>query len=164
MTVFDANGQEFDATSFNYDILTSTATWGFGVNFAPHNFKLADTITDLSGDTINPLGDVNGDGSITADDIDAVFAAINGGSTADEFDLNGDGNVDQEDVDYLVEVVLETRRGDVNLDGKVDFPDFLVLSANFGQAGGWADGDFDGNGIVDFPDFLLLSANFGFGT
>ena len=27
--------------------------------------------------------------------------------------------------------------------------------------GGWAEGDFDGNGEVEFPDFLTLSASFG---
>ncbi len=51
--------------------------------------------------------------------------------------------------------------GDTNFDGEVKFDDFLVLSANFGDEGGWAEGDFDGNGEVDFPDFLALSANFG---
>lgn len=51
--------------------------------------------------------------------------------------------------------------GDTNLDGEVKFDDFLALSANFGESGGWEQGDFDGNGQVDFPDFLALSANFG---
>ena len=50
--------------------------------------------------------------------------------------------------------------GDTNLDGVVTFDDFLALSANFGEAGSWEQGDFDGNGQVDFPDFLALSANF----
>lgn len=41
------------------------------------------------------------------------------------------------------------------------FDEFLALSANFGEAGGWQQGDFDGDGQVRFPDFLALSANFG---
>lgn len=53
--------------------------------------------------------------------------------------------------------------GDVDANGEVDFADFLVLSANFGNdvdpAG--SSGDIDGNGNVDFSDFLILSANFG---
>ena len=53
------------------------------------------------------------------------------------------------------------RPGDANLDGDVNFADFLTLSANFGQAGTWDQGDFDGNGMVQFPDFLALSDNFG---
>ncbi len=51
--------------------------------------------------------------------------------------------------------------GDVDLNGDVDFVDFLVLSENFGQVGTWWQGDFDGNGTVQFPDFLALSSNFG---
>jgi hypothetical protein len=53
--------------------------------------------------------------------------------------------------------------GDIDGDGTVGFPDFLILSANFGAP---ADpvgccGDIDGDGSVGFPDFLILSANFG---
>lgn len=55
----------------------------------------------------------------------------------------------------------EIKPGDSNFDGKVDFADFLVLSASFGNDGTWSTGDFDGDGIVAFSDFLLLSSNFG---
>ena len=51
--------------------------------------------------------------------------------------------------------------GDANLDDEVNFADFLILSENFGQDGGWREGDFDGDGTVGFPDFLALSENFG---
>lgn len=52
--------------------------------------------------------------------------------------------------------------GDANEDGKVDFADFLTLSANFGASqASWTEGDFDGNGQVQFGDFLILSGNFG---
>lgn len=53
------------------------------------------------------------------------------------------------------------REGDANVDGVVDFADFLMLSSSFGASGTWRDGDFDQNGVVQFPDFLLLSANYG---
>lgn len=61
-------------------------------------------------------------------------------------------------------LVCRTVAGDTDLDGDVDFTDFLVLSANFGMSGGWTEGDFNQNGTVDFDDFLAQSANFGFGT
>ena len=51
--------------------------------------------------------------------------------------------------------------GDIDGDGNVGFSDFLILSANFGLAGGAGEGDIDGDGSVGFPDFLTLSANFG---
>ena len=52
--------------------------------------------------------------------------------------------------------------GDVDGSGTVDFTDFLILSANFGEAAtDETTGDVNCNGTVDFPDFLQLSANFG---
>ena len=51
--------------------------------------------------------------------------------------------------------------GDADVNGEVNFADFLILSENFGQAGDWREGDFDGDGQVGFPDFLALSENFG---
>ncbi len=52
--------------------------------------------------------------------------------------------------------------GDIDDDGMVGFPDFLILSNNFGQdLAGHSLGDVDCNGSVNFSDFLILSANFG---
>ena len=52
--------------------------------------------------------------------------------------------------------------GDVDGDGTVGFPDFLILSANFGQSvASHSEGDLDCSGDVQFADFLVLSANFG---
>ena len=51
--------------------------------------------------------------------------------------------------------------GDIDGDGTVAFADFLILSSNFGQAGGPGQGDIDGDGLVAFADFLTLSSNFG---
>lgn len=52
-------------------------------------------------------------------------------------------------------------RGDTNVNGEVDFRDFVTLSNHFNMSGTWADGDFDGNGQVEFRDFNGLSTNFG---
>jgi fibronectin-binding autotransporter adhesin len=55
-----------------------------------------------------------------------------------------------------------TRMGDANLDGKVDFSDFVALSTHFGQADPvWAHGNFLGDPTVDFADFVALSTHFG---
>jgi len=56
--------------------------------------------------------------------------------------------------------VVSTSYGDADLNGIVEFSDFLKMSQHFGNAGNWASGDFDGDGFVRFPDFLHLSANF----
>jgi hypothetical protein len=52
--------------------------------------------------------------------------------------------------------------GDCNLDGTVNFSDFLILAGNFGKTGaGWDDGDFNYDGTVDTTDVSLLAGNFG---
>ena len=38
--------------------------------------------------------------------------------------------------------------------------DFLILSNNFGQPADFSGGDIDGDGNVAFPDFLLLAQSF----
>jgi len=93
--------------------------------------------------------------------VDDVFQAVQQNDIA--YDLNEDGIVDLEDATFAVEEILGTRWGDHNLDGRVDFSDFLNLSSNFGQAdAAFADGDADGDGAIAFSDFLKLPANFGF--
>ena len=83
--------------------------------------------------------------------------------TESHFDLNHDGRLDYQDVDELVHSIAQTRDGDSDLDGDVDFADFVALSSNFGTSvESWSDGDFDGDGTVDFSDFIALSKNFGF--
>ena len=55
--------------------------------------------------------------------------------------------------------------GDGNGDGRVDFSDFLILSAHYGTGRSWSEGNFDGSEDgTQFADFLALSANFGFGV
>jgi len=86
-------------------------------------------------------GDCNGDGVVNAADLPCV-------STIDERDI--------------VLASIPTLAGDLDGNGDVAFPDFLVLSANFGQdLPSYTDGNIDLDGGVAFPDFLILSANFG---
>jgi len=58
--------------------------------------------------------------------------------------------------------------GDFDLDGDVDFVDFLRFAQNFGKTGPapaqtspGMDGDVDLDGDVDFSDFLTFAQNFG---
>jgi autotransporter-associated beta strand protein len=55
-----------------------------------------------------------------------------------------------------------TLPGDADLNGKVDFNDFLALQNNFGVAGTRFDqGNFNYDGVTDFNDFLAMQNNFG---
>ena len=55
-----------------------------------------------------------------------------------------------------------TLPGDANLDGTVNFNDFLVLQNNFNQPNTRFDqGNFNYDGVTNFNDFLVLQNNFG---
>ena len=122
------------------------------------------------------LCDINGDGLCNADDLTrrSLFARnlVEGSERESDivrFDISGDGLVNQTDIDVWLQEAASANGlsspylpGDTNLDGAVDFTDFLALSDGFGGSGrDWSDGNFNGDGDVNFPDFLALSANFG---
>lgn len=117
--------------------------------------------TKLFGDP-QILGDTNTDGKVDASDIDALRAALVNGLTDGRFDLDNNQIVNEIDYDVLVQDVLNVKPGDADMNGKVDFADFLILSANFGKSDkGWTAGNFDLDESVSFADFLLLSTAFG---
>jgi hypothetical protein len=72
-------------------------------------------------------------------------------------DLNGDMKVNIEDVRIIVEDILGTQFGDVDLDGDVDAADLAIATAHLGQQGGWAQGDVDGDGWVTQCDLDIIN-------
>ena len=126
---------------FEFEILPSNSDRELSVRFAnlsPGEYRLRinarSAIEDIVGNRLD--GEFNGNGQPSGDG-DA------GGRYETEFEL--------------------ALAGDSNLDGLIDFSDFLALSSNFGKDvdSAWADGDFDGDARVTFADFLILSDNFG---
>ena len=107
------------------------------------------------------VGDLSFNGQLDVADLNILFRDIANRQRNRRLDLNMDRRVDVNDAYYWVTELKSTFVGDANLDGEVKFDDFLALSANFDEEGGWQQGDFDGDGTVSFPDFLALSANFG---
>lgn len=94
--------------------------------------------------------------------LDEVCSAISATSDNLRFDLNADGVISPDDVAFMLSE-QGTIAGDLNLDRKIGFDDFLTLSGAFGQSGvGYGGGDVDCNGSVAFADFLTLSGQFGF--
>jgi hypothetical protein len=66
-------------------------------------------------------------------------------------------------IDSTTVLLLQTLRGDANLDRSVSFADLLALAENYGVASGktWADGDFTYDGAVGFSDLLALAESYG---
>ena len=90
------------------------------------------------------------------------WAVLSEAGTADlTADINGDLVIDQNDVNELVQTILGTSMGDVNLDGVCDATDLAVAQAHLGQSGGWAMGDVDGDGIVTAADIAIIQGCIG---
>ncbi|MEQ9460523.1 MAG: trypsin-like serine protease [Phycisphaeraceae bacterium] len=107
-------------------------------------------------------GDIDGDGLLTAADIDLIAAGF--GSANPLLDLNSSGLVTSADVDAWL-VLAGSARGDANLDLAVDLIDLSILASGFGgSADGWADADFNADGLVDLIDLSQLAMSFGVGS
>ena len=106
-------------------------------------------------------GDFNFNGELDAGDIDLLSIEAKKEAPTPAFNIAGDAEVDAVDRLFWVENLKGTFLGDANLDGKVDFFDFIDLANGFNKPGGWAQGDFNGNQMVDFLDFIDQASNFG---
>lgn len=142
--------------------------------------------SDDPNDGLNWILSADGDGdSVFANGVIASQPDHNGGDlgTPGQFgsvqptlglDLNNSGAVDAEDAllvcgaaagqsvsDFIV--ANGGVPGDFDLNGEVDFADFLNLSSNFGSSDGvhYGLGDADCEGDIGFADFLVLSSSFG---
>jgi len=104
--------------------------------------------------------------ALTAEEVITLATPPSGGV---EGDCSGNGILDVADLACLSDLAgrdlvlaaLNTLPGDLDGVDGVAFADFLVLSANFGKEGGYADGNIDLMGGIAFADFLVLSSNFG---
>ena len=147
----------------------SRATWSDGSTITPgrpvfwgnwggkpifHEVVVADSPMGIGGDF--DLSD-----ELDFADLNRLTQSIQLGDNDPRFNLTNDEVVDLNDLEVWITDLKETKPGDTNLDGSVDFEDFLTLSANFGGDGDWSQGDFNADGSVTFPDFLILSGNFG---
>ncbi|MEM6334772.1 MAG: PEP-CTERM sorting domain-containing protein [Planctomycetota bacterium] len=136
---------------------------GAGTNI--NRFENAQLAVNIFTYLAGIAGDLDNDGDVDVDDVDALAANIGVGTTEAEGDLDGDGDVDLDDLNVeLLGGVLGTFPGDADLDGEVGTPDLAILAANFGQAvSSYGLGDFNADGGVDTGDLAILAANFGSG-
>ena len=76
--------------------------------------------------------------------------------------VTGDG-LTYEDHELTLTIDHDLLIGDLDLDGDVDFFDYIATSNNFGETEGmrFQDGDMDGDGDVDFFDYVTVSNHFG---
>ena len=122
----------------------------------------------FEGTSLGILGDFNGDGDLSAEDINLLSAAVRAGGAGAEFDVNSDGAVNFDDRNEWVRQLKQTYFGDSNLDGVFDSGDF-VFAFQAGQYEDgvpsnslWETGDWNGDGEFDSGDFVIAFQSEGF--
>jgi hypothetical protein len=125
---------------------------------------------DVIGWDVSPafFGDFDGDGSLTAADIDALSAAVRAGEHPTRFDLNLDQRVDDADRTIWVHELKRTYFGDANLDGMFSSGDlvtvFVTGKYESGASAEWQDGDWNGDGQFNSRDFVVAFTEGGYET
>lgn len=114
----------------------------------------------ISDTPIGIAGDFDGDGQLTAVDIDLLSDEVLTGNNSPAFDLNSDALVDQEDRRVWVDELKLTWFGDSNLDGEFNSTDFVVVFTageyedDVDGNSGWASGDWNGDKDFNSTDFV----------
>ncbi|MFM7205414.1 MAG: autotransporter-associated beta strand repeat-containing protein [Planctomycetaceae bacterium] len=167
---------------------TIAATGGSGTFAATQLLYREGGLSTVAGATAFKPVDFNRDNQITAADL-ALFtpqvtvrgqvkATTTSGTIADlKFDMNGNDTVDWKDVqivegflDYVPDPALAGRlvpalpiQADADLNGVVDFNDFLTMQAAYGTTSQpFTQGDYNGDNEVSFPDLQPWINSYGF--
>lgn len=151
---------ETDGDGYSLEVVDPTdpvlANWARKSSWRP-SLQIGGT----PGQGTSPRGDFSGNGSIGAEDIDALFGAIQSQTNPSAYDLTGDRRVDFDDAIELVEGILQTSFGDADVDGLFNSSDIVrVLQAGeyedtlVGNST-WADGDWNGDGEFTSDDIVL---------
>jgi hypothetical protein len=105
-------------------------------------------------------GDFDGDGQLTAKDIDLLSTEARKGTNSASFDLNNDKLVNNGDREVWVNSLRKTYFGDSNLDGQFNSTDFVSVfqSGQYEDATAgnstWATGDWNGDAEFSSSDFV----------
>jgi hypothetical protein len=121
---------------------------------------------DFFSSTPIVAGDYDGDGLLTAADIDILSAAVRDNNQDPKFDLNDDGSVDQGDRAVWVEELKNTYFGDADLDGEFNSSDMVQVFVQGKyetlEAAGWEAGDWNGNNLFDSSDMVVAFVGGGY--
>ena len=114
------------------------------------------------------LADVNRDGWIDAEDIDALSQAVSDLQSGSAFDMNRDGVVDGADRSYWISQLQKTWIGDSNLDGEFNSTDLVAVFESgeyedvIERNSSWSTGDWNGDREFDSSDLVAAFQEDGY--
>lgn len=138
--------------------LSATGLMSNDVVLNPGNgrFDHLPLVTDFRWVSLDVLADLDGDGALDVDDLDALQTAIQAGTDQLRYDYSGEAQLNAVDFETWLFDIYGTIPGDANLDRVVDGADFLIWNENKFQSNDlWSQGDFNFDGTVDGADFLV---------
>lgn len=107
-------------------------------------------------------GDFNDDGQINITDVDLLCTRIAATDGESRFDLTADGLVNEDDITTMIQEILDTVYGDVNLDSTFNSSDLVAVfragkyeSAESNDAT-WSTGDWNCDGDFSTSDLVTV--------
>lgn len=167
MTLLTTNGDGVSLSWGGHSFLEETefAYVGARLSQAGSNFDGIEGVASTGGGG-GTDGDFDGDGLLTAVDIDLLSAAVRDASGDLSFDLDGSGSVDAADRNVWVVDLKGTWFGDANLDGEFNTSDLVsVFQQGFFEQpvdAGWGAGDWNGDNRFGSGDFVAAFTGGGF--
>ena len=131
-------------------------------------FAVFDNLTITGEPSGGEPGDFDGDGLLTANDINLLTIQIKTGDYRPQFDVNQDGDLDASDHTFWVKDLKRTWFGDANLDGEFSSTDFVTAfqagkyEDNIPMNAGWEEGDWNADLDFDSSDFVTAFVDGGF--
>jgi len=134
-------------------------------NNGKHSIIYLDDLSYTSADVPTMPGDFNHDSAVDDADIDLLRLAVINMTSDAAFNVDGigDENIpDESDFAFLIQEIIVSTNGDGDLNGTVNFDDFVILSNGFGKINtNWRQGNYNLDLVTNFNDFVKLSARFG---
>ncbi|MCA9149274.1 MAG: PEP-CTERM sorting domain-containing protein [Planctomycetales bacterium] len=133
-------------------------------------------LNELAQEEMDPLflnlpgggltGDFDGDGQLSALDINQLTMESAAGSNQAAYDLNNDLLVNGDDVKVWIRDLKKSWVGDANLDGEFNTSDLVAVlgSGTYEQdvPSDWSSGDFNGDGRTNTSDLVAALADGGY--
>jgi MYXO-CTERM domain-containing protein len=165
------DGTFIEGEEGNYMVFRDLTGNGFELEFQPQNrgngtFRAVVNAVEVVAKSVGVPGDFNGDGQLTAADIDDLTTQSAGGTNPAAYDLNVDALVNDGDVNVWIKDLFNSWIGDADLNGEFNSSDLIQVLASgtyeTDTPSAWTSGDFNGDARTNSTDLVAALADGGY--